>query len=114
MRLAAFTLCLALMVPAVAAAQPLCAQLLDARREAERQGRLDFTAVVESRGAARTAIARIEMGPAYAVGRINFAGHTRIDDATLRRAMTIYERDRMDVQQLRRSLSRLNALGVFE
>jgi outer membrane protein assembly factor BamA len=51
---------------------------------------------------------------AHAVGRINFAGHSRINDSTLRRAMTIYERDLLDVGQLRRSLARINDIGVFE
>ena len=88
MRCAALVLGLVLMVPAVTAAQPGAPALC--------------------------AIAHIEMGPAYAVGRINFTGHRRLDDTTLRRAMTIYERDRMDVRQLRRSLSRIDALGVFE
>ena len=58
--------------------------------------------------------ARIWVGSAHAVGRINFTGHFGINDSTLRRAMTIYERDRFDVGQLRRSLARINAIGVFE
>jgi hypothetical protein len=48
------------------------------------------------------------------VGRINFDGHFRLDDSTLRRAMTISERGLLDVGQLRRSLARINELGVFE
>ena len=64
MKSAAFALCLALIAPAAAAGQSavrlrevrfsgpsavdaLCACLLDARRSAEAQGRLDFTAEVE-------------------------------------------------------------------
>ena len=58
--------------------------------------------------------ARIWVGSAHAVGRINFAGHSGINDSTLRRAMTIYERDLLDVGQLRRSLARINDIGVFE
>ena len=45
---------------------------------------------------------------------INFTGHSGINDSTLRRAMTIYERDLLDVGQLRRSLARINDIGVFE
>ena len=129
MRSVAFAAGLALMAPVAAAAQPgenprelrfsgasavnaLCSDLLDASRRAEAEGRLDFTAEVESSGSDVTA--RIRMGPAYSVGRINFAGHSRINDTTLRRAMTIYERDRLDVGQLRRSLGRINDLGIFE
>ena len=133
MKSAALVLCLALIAPAAAAGQSavplrevrfsgpsavdeLCACLLDLRRSAEAQGRLDFTAEVESAGTGRPLdlTARIWVGSAYAVGRINFTGHSRIDDSTLRRAMTIYERDRLDVGQLRRSLARINDIGVFE
>jgi len=133
MKSAAFTLCLALITPAVAAGQSpiplremrfsgpsavdeLCACLLDLRRSAEAQGRLDFTAEVESAGTDGPPglIARIRVGSAHAVGRINFTGHSGISDSTLRRAMTIYERDRLDVGQLRRSLARINDIGAFE
>jgi hypothetical protein len=92
----------------------LCACLLDLRRSAEAQGRLDFTAEVESIDGMVDLTARIWTGSAHAVGRINFAGHSRINDTTLRRALTIYERDLLDVGQLRRSLARINDIGVFE
>jgi outer membrane protein insertion porin family len=143
MKPGAFLLCLALAVPALAAAQPavremrftgpsaandLCACLLDARRDAEEQGRLDFAAEVEvgarhqlrnltaeSEVSARHQLTvRISMGSAHAVGRINFAGNAAVNDSTLRRAMTIYERDLFDVRKLRRSLARINDIGIFE
>ena len=133
MKSATFALSLALIAPAAAAGQPagrlrevrftgpsavdaLCACLLDARRSAEAHGRLDFTAEVEfaDTGGPVDVTARIWMGVAHAVGRINFAGHVGINDSTLRRAMTIYERDQLDVGQLRRSLARINDIGVFE
>jgi len=134
MKSAAFALCLAIVAPAAVTGQPaddlremrftgpsamdaLCACLLDARRGAETQGRLDFTAEVELAGtdvAAVDVTARIWMGLPYGIGRINFAGHTRINDSTLRRTMTVYERDMLDVGELRRSLARLNDIGVFE
>ena len=133
MKSAALALCLALIAPAAAAGQSavplrevrfsgpsavdeLCACLLDLRRSAEAQGRLDFTAEVESAGTGGPLdlTARIWVGSAHAVGRINFTGHSGINDSTLRRAMTIYERDLLDVGQLRRSLARINDIGVFE
>jgi hypothetical protein len=133
MKSAAVALCLALIAPAAAAGQPavplrevrfsgpsavneLCACLLDLRRSAEAQGRLDFTAEVESAGTGGPLdlTARIRVGSAHAVGRINFTGHSGINDSTLRRAMTIYESDLLDVGQLRRSLARINDIGVFE
>jgi hypothetical protein len=54
------------------------------------------------------------MGSAYTVGRIDFAGHQAINDSTLRRAMTLYERDVFDVGKLRRSVARLNDSGLIE
>ena len=133
MKSAALALCLAVIAPASAAGQSaapprevrfsgpsamdeLCACLLDLRRSAEAQGRLDFTAEVESAGSGGPLdlTARIWMGSAHAVGRIDFTGHSGINDSTLRRAMTIYERDLLDVGQLRRSLARINDIGVFE
>jgi len=133
MKTAAFALYLALVAPAAAAGQPasglremrftgpsavdaLCACLLDARRSAEARGRLDFIAEVEfaRAGTPVDVTARIWMGLPHAIGRINFAGHSGINDSTLRRAMTVYERDLLDVGQLRRSLARINDIGVFE
>jgi hypothetical protein len=133
MKSAAWALCLALIAPAAAAGQSegslrevrfsgpsavdeLCACLLDLRRTAEAQGRLDFIAEVESAGTGGSLdlTARISVGSAHAVGRITFTGHAGVTDSTLRRAMTIYERDLLDVGQLRRSISRINGLGVFE
>jgi hypothetical protein len=118
----------------------LCACLLDARRAAENQGRLDFAAEVEvgawhqlhdqSEVGARHQLhdrseigawhqlhdltARISMGSAHTVGRITFTGHSGVNDSTLRRAMTLYERDLFDVGRLRRSVARVNDLGLFE
>jgi hypothetical protein len=133
MKSAALALCLALIAPAAAVGQgavhprevrftgpsavdALCACLLDLRRSAEAQGRLDFTAAVESAdtGGPVDLTARIWLGSAHVVGRINFDGHSGINDSTLRRAMTIYERDLLDVGRLRRSLARINDIGVFE
>jgi hypothetical protein len=126
-------LCLAVIAPAAAAGQPavgprevrftgpaavdeLCACLLELRRSAEAQGRLDFSAEVTSATAdeTRDLSARIWAGSPHVVGRIDFAGHTGINDSTLRRAMTIYEGDLLDVRKLRRSLARINDIGVFE
>ena len=129
----AITMCVPFLLPAAAVAQhasdvremrftgpsamnALCACLLDAQRDAEAQGRLDFSAEVESAGTGDSVevTARIRKGAPHAVGRLNFAGHSNINDTTLRRAMTIHEREPLDVGQLRRSLARINDLGVFE
>jgi hypothetical protein len=133
MKSAALSLCLALIAPAAAAGQSsappremrfsgpsavdeLCTCLLDLRRKAEGQGRIDFTAEVDSAGTGvpPDLTVRIKPGSAHAVGRINFTGHSGINDSTLRRAMTIYEGGLLDVRQLRRSLARINDIGVFQ
>lgn len=94
----------------------LCACLLEARQIAESQGRINFSAEVAYAGGDPPVdvSARIWMGSAHAVGRIMFAGHSSVNDSTLRRAMLIYERDLFDVVKLRRSLARINAIGLFE
>jgi hypothetical protein len=99
-----------------AAVGDLCASLLDLRRSAEEQGRLDFAAEVAAAEAEGTAVltARIWPGSAYAVGRINFSGHSGINDSTLRRALAVSERALLDISRLRRGLARINDIGVFE
>lgn len=133
MRFAALALSVAFIAPPAAAGPPaervrevrftgpsaadeVCAYLIEARQNAETQGRVDFTAEVEfaRAGAPPDVTARIWLGSPHAIGRINFAGHSGMNDSTLRRAMTVYERDLLDVRQLRRSLARINAIGVFE
>ncbi len=110
-----------LAVASAAAAEPaapagaLCAQLLEARRLAESQGRLDFSVKVEVTGDSTDAMTpHVVIGSPYAVGRIHFTGHNTINDSTLRRVMTLRERDRFDVGKLRRSLARLNDTGFGE
>lgn len=95
----------------------LCRELLDARRSAESEGRLDFVVEVESAAIDDDSVelvARVWVGSAHAVGRIHFIGHSKINDSTLRRAMVVNERDMLDIGELRRSLARINSFGVFE
>jgi hypothetical protein len=91
----------------------VCLSLLEARRSAESDGRLDFSAVVETdAGGELTPV--VHMGSPYAVGRITFTGHETINDSTLRRAMTLHEHEVFDVGKLRRSLARINESGLVE
>jgi Surface antigen variable number repeat len=103
----------------------LCKSLLDAKRVAEAQGRLDFAAefeVSEANGAAPTGsesnwvdvTARVRAGSPYVVGRISFSGNYRVNESTLRRAMVLQERALFDVGKLRHSLVRLNRSGLLE
>src|SRR5918996_2643478 len=99
--------------PAAAAEpDPLCAYLLEARRMAESEGRLDFDFVIEADGSGDLT-PRVHMGSPYAVGRINFTGHETINDSTLRRAMMLHEREVFDVGKLRHSLARINESGLI-
>jgi hypothetical protein len=98
------------------AVDTLCSGLLAARRSAESDGHLDFAIEIE-RAATDDAVelvARVWTGTAHAVRRIHFAGHSKINDTTLRRAMLLNERDVLDIGKLRRGLARINTLGVFE
>jgi hypothetical protein len=103
----------------------LCTRLLDLRRVAEADGRIDFAVALEVTDAAPPApaeagakwadlTARVRMGSAHAVGRIEFSGNRRISDATLRRATGLRERSGLDLQKLRGSLARLNRSGLIE
>jgi len=106
-------------------ADTLCTCLFDARRIAEWQGRLDFAVELEishSDGPALSdaggewvdVTAHVRTGSAYSVGRINFSGHRRVNESTLRRAMTLQERSPFDVGKLRASLERLDRSGLLE
>jgi hypothetical protein len=96
--------------------EALCASLLEMRRVAESEGRLDFSVVAEVSGsrASLDVTPRVHLGSAYGVGRITFSGHHTINDSTLRRALTLRERAVFDVGKLRRSLERINAIGLTE
>lgn len=108
-------------IPPGADGQPsirqLCRCLLDAQREAERQGSIDFDArlqanLAEDRQA--TLKATVKAGPPYTVGRIEFRGNHAVSDLTLRRALVLDEGALFDRERLLRSLVRLNRMGIFE
>jgi Surface antigen variable number repeat len=103
----------------------LCTSLLDARRIAESHGSIDFAVALEvsptdppmptdSDMPWVDVTARVRTGSTYVVGRIDFSGHHRINESTLRRAMALQERSLFDVGKLRGSLARLNRYGLFE
>jgi outer membrane protein insertion porin family len=100
------------------AAAPICACLLAARREAQRQGILDFTATlhVQPADANHTVdvSAATDRGRPYRIGRIDFIGNRRYSDATLRRNLLLDEGQLLDELQLRKSVDRLNRSNLFE
>ena len=121
-------------------AQTLCDCLFAARRASERRGELGFAArlrlerspaatpnVPEETEPTESALtqpaapepwvtlkARIETGPVYRVGRIEFRGNHAVSDSTFRRAMVLREGDLFDQGKLRRRLARLNQLGLVQ
>jgi len=87
----------------------VCAPLFAARREAQRQGVLDFTATRDGEGRVT-----VERGASYRVGRIEFLGNHRYGDRAIRRNFLLQEGAVFDEQRLRRSIARLNRVAWFE
>lgn len=104
-------------------AKEVCRALLDERRKAEKAGVIDFDARLEVSdvpgGGSATHqwadfAARVETGPAYRIGRIEFRGHHGFSDIAIRRAMLFDEGQPLDQMLLRKTLARLNRTGLFE
>ncbi len=111
-------------------ARELCACLLEARRRAEGEGRLDLSTRVDVAEAAAppwslldsaaevdrwvALTANVEAGPAYTVRRIEFRGQHSVSDATLRRALQLKEGELFNLRRLRGSLARLSQLPFLE
>lgn len=87
----------------------MCGALLRERREAEREGIIDFSATLEP-----DMTVRKERGVSYRVGRIEFRGNHHVSDATLRRNFLLDEGDLLDEHLLRKSVERLNRMQLFE
>ena len=94
----------------------LCKCLLEARRRAESDGRLDFAVEIDSIdvGHSTDLVARLRLGTMHTVRRIHFSGHSKVNDSTLRRAMALNERDLLDIRKLKKGLARINSVGLFE
>jgi len=86
-----------------------CHTVLEERRDAQRQGILDFTARLDDEGTLD-----IERGRSYRVGRIEFRGNHRYSDSAVRRNFPLDEGDLFDETELRRGVARLNRTGWFE
>jgi len=95
----------------------ICTCLFKERREAEKQGILDFTAKLyahptDSDTAELTY--DVERGKKYRVGRIDFVGNKHTSDLALRSNFLLDEGDLFDELLLRKSLARLNRTGLVE
>ena len=87
----------------------LCGKLLAERREAERQGVLDYSVKLDAGGGMT-----VTRGPVYRVGRIDFTGNHRYSDTAIRRNFLLDEGQLFDEGLLRKSIARLNRTGWFE
>ena len=87
----------------------ICGCLFKQRRDAEKQGIVDFSATMDESG-----VPKVLLGKPYTVGRINFSGYKHYSDSTIRRNMVLDEGAPLDSMQLRKSLDRLNRSGMFE
>ena len=87
----------------------LCSCLIAARRDAERQGILDFSARLDA-----TLSAHVSEGAPYPVGRIEFTGNHRFSDSAVRRNMLLDEGAPLDRTLLRQSIARINRTGWFD
>jgi outer membrane protein assembly factor BamA len=99
--------------------QEVCRCLMGLERESEEKGELDFKARLETEpaadpGNAVVMTALIDRWPAYTVARLDFRGHRAFGDLTLRRAMELEEGEPFNRGQLRKSLAKLNRLGILE
>ncbi|HWQ53450.1 MAG TPA: POTRA domain-containing protein [Bryobacteraceae bacterium] len=100
----------------------VCGAFFDERRKAERAGVVDFGARLQitelpdgAAGQKRADLdARVELGPAYRVGRIEFRGNRGFGDLAIRRSLLLDEGQPLDQMLLRKTLGRMNRTGLFE
>jgi hypothetical protein len=97
----------------------ICSSLLAQRRDAERQGILDFSATLAVQFADTSSnrvnlTTTIDHGPPYHIGRIEFQGNRHYSDSMLRRNLLIEEGQLLDEYVLRKSAARLNQTMLFD
>lgn len=101
--------------------QNFCSNLFVARRQAEKEGILDFTASMEvqptmasTKEAPEANLAvNVERGKPFHIGRIEFAGNRHFSEAAVRSNFLLDEGDLLDEHLLRKSMARLNEAGMF-
>ncbi len=90
----------------------LCACMLRERLSAERAGKMDFDSRMQI-SPSGAATVTIDTGEPYTVGRIDIRGNHRYGDSTIRRALLLSEGDLFDWDKLRRSMRRVDDMGLF-
>ena len=102
--------------------QNYCSTLYVARRQAEHEGILDFTANMQVQPTAESTpeapeadlATTIERGSPYHVGRIEFNGNHHFSEAAVRSNFLLDEGDLLDEHVLRKSMARLNEANMFQ
>ena len=97
----------------------VCSSLLAQRRDAERQGILDFAPTLhaqrtDNRSKFVSLSTTIDHGPPYQIGRIDFTGNRNYGDAMVRDNLLVDEGHVLDELLLRKSADRINQAGMFE
>jgi outer membrane protein insertion porin family len=96
----------------------LCACLLAERRQAGREGRIDFQTRIElldrPDSQPTTVTAFVDAGEPYHLGRLDFRGHHQVSGGTLRRAMKLAEGDLFNADRFEASLARLSRMTMIE
>jgi outer membrane protein insertion porin family len=90
----------------------VCTSLLAERREAQRQGVLDFSARLNAEHLDEAPA--VQLGPRYRVAKIEFRGNHRYSDSAIRRNFLLDEGAIFDEHLLRLSIARLNRGMWFE
>jgi len=102
--------------------EELCTTLFAERRQAEREGILEFTASLQVQPAEGSSDeapvadlnATVDRGQPYHVGRIEFNGNRHFTEAAVRGNFEIDEGDLLNEHLLRKSINRLNDASMFE
>jgi hypothetical protein len=102
--------------------QNFCASVFDARREAEREGILDFNVNMQVQPTSESTpeapeanlAATIDRGAPYHIGRIEFTGNRHFSEAAVRSNFLLDEGDLLDEHLLRKSMVRLNEANFFQ
>jgi hypothetical protein len=97
----------------------VCSSLLAQRRDAERQGILDFAPTLHAQRTGDSSnfvslSTTIDNGPSYRIGRIDFTGNRHYSDAMVRGNLLIDEGQLLDELLLRKSAERINRAEIFE
>jgi outer membrane protein assembly factor BamA len=102
--------------------QNFCSTLFAARRQAEREGILDFetrlhvqpTGDKEGESPVADLAATVDRGQPYRVGHIDFTGNRHYSEALVRNNFVLEEGQPMNEHLLRKSMSQLNQASLFE